>query len=88
MKLLVARSTSAIQNMLWIAIYVYVFQKKKNHNFEIYLISFSSSTDPSIFMTARQQMMWILTHVQKLDRMRLCFRMKVRFLTLYLCQIE
>ena len=75
MKLLVARSAIAIQNMLSIAIYVY--------GFKIYItilkyICIISSTDPSIFMAARQQIM-ILTHAQKLDRMRFCFRTRVRF---------
>ena len=39
MKLLVARSTIAIQNMLWIAIYG-LRPQNIHHNFEIYLISF------------------------------------------------
>ena len=73
MKLLLVRSTIAIQNMFWIAICIKSsrYKSKFGNKFEII-----SSIDPSIFMAPRQQM---IIQTQKLDRMRLCFRIKVRF---------
>ena len=80
MKLSIARSMIAIQNVLWITINIYSKYASQFWNkFDII-----SCIDPSISMAAREQIM-ILTYVQKLRQNETLFQTKSQIFWRFTC---